>query len=38
MDRLLATTPHYEALLEEVVHKRNNPHDAAMGLLSRVRF
>jgi LAO/AO transport system kinase len=38
MDRLLATTPQYEELLDEVVHKRNNPHDAAMGLLSRVRF
>lgn len=38
MDRLLASTPNYEALLDDVVHKRNNPHDAAIGLLSRVRF
>ncbi|HEY2093866.1 MAG TPA: methylmalonyl Co-A mutase-associated GTPase MeaB [Thermoanaerobaculia bacterium] len=38
MERLLAASPNYEALLDEVVHKRNNPHDAAMGLLSRVRF
>src|SRR5438045_4587141 len=30
MERLLASTPHYEALLDEVVHKRNNPHDAAV--------
>jgi LAO/AO transport system kinase len=38
MERLLSASPNYEALLDEVVHKRNNPHDAAMGLLSRVRF
>jgi LAO/AO transport system kinase len=38
MERLLASTPNYEAVLDEVVHKRNNPHDAALGLLSRVRF
>ncbi|HEX7191077.1 MAG TPA: methylmalonyl Co-A mutase-associated GTPase MeaB [Thermoanaerobaculia bacterium] len=38
MARLLASTPNYEALLDDVVHKRNNPHDAALGLLSRVRF
>jgi LAO/AO transport system kinase len=34
MERLLASTPDYEALLDDVVHKRNNPHDAAMGLLA----
>jgi LAO/AO transport system kinase len=38
MERLLAGTSDYEALLDAVVHKRNNPHDAALGLLSRVRF
>jgi hypothetical protein len=38
MDRLLASTPNYEALLDDVVQKRNNPHDAALGLLSRVQF
>ena len=38
MERLLATTQNYDALLDDVVQKRNNPHDAAMGLLSRVRF
>jgi len=38
MERLLANTPDYETLLDEVVQKRNNPHDAAIGLLSRVRF
>ncbi|HEX3580184.1 MAG TPA: methylmalonyl Co-A mutase-associated GTPase MeaB [Thermoanaerobaculia bacterium] len=38
MERLLASTPNYEAVLDEVVQKRNNPHDAAIGLLSRVRF
>ncbi len=35
MERLLASTPNYEAMLDEVVQKRNNPHDAAMGLLAR---
>jgi LAO/AO transport system kinase len=38
MDRLLASTPNYEAVLDDVVQKRNNPHDAALGLLSHVRF
>jgi LAO/AO transport system kinase len=28
----------YEALLEDVLRKRNNPHDAAESLLARVRF
>lgn len=28
----------YEALLEDVLRKRNNPHDAAEGVLGRVRF
>lgn len=38
MERIIATTPEYEAMLDDVLHKRNNPHDAAMGVLSRVRF
>ncbi|HEY2323232.1 MAG TPA: methylmalonyl Co-A mutase-associated GTPase MeaB [Thermoanaerobaculia bacterium] len=38
MERLLASTANYEAMLDEVVQKRNNPHDAAAGMLSRVRF
>ena len=28
----------YDALLDDVLHKRNNPHDAAMGLLDRVKI
>ena len=28
----------YEELLEDVLRKRNNPHDAAEGVLERVRF
>jgi LAO/AO transport system kinase len=28
----------YEDLLEDVLRKKNNPHDAAEGVLSRVRF
>jgi len=41
MDRLIGGTlsrSDYEQLLEHVVHKRNNPHDAAIELLSRVKF
>jgi len=38
MDRLIASTQNYEALLDDVVQKRNNPHDAAIGPLSRVKF
>jgi LAO/AO transport system kinase len=41
MDRLIGGTiarEEYEDLLEEVLRKRNNPHDAAEGVLSRVTF
>jgi LAO/AO transport system kinase len=32
------TRAEYEDLLEDVLRKKNNPHDAAEGVLSRVRF
>jgi LAO/AO transport system kinase len=39
MERLLAGgSETYEQLLEDVLSKRNNPHDAAEGVLARVRF
>src|SRR3954469_4985883 len=41
MDRLIGGTvprAEYEALLEDVLRKRNNPHDTAESVLSRVRF
>jgi LAO/AO transport system kinase len=41
MDRLIGGTiarEEYEDLLEEVLRKRNNPHDAAEGVLARVTF
>jgi LAO/AO transport system kinase len=41
MDRLIGGTvsrEEYESLLEDVLRKRNNPHDAAEGVLGRVRF
>jgi LAO/AO transport system kinase len=39
MERLLAGgSESYEQLLEDVLSKRNNPHDAAEGVLARVRF
>jgi LAO/AO transport system kinase len=41
MDRLIGGTisrDEYEALLEDVLCKRNNPRDAAEGVLGRVRF
>ena len=41
MKRLIGGTisrEEYEALLEDVLHKRNNPHDAAEGVLRKVRF
>jgi LAO/AO transport system kinase len=38
IEQIIATTPEYNALLDDVLHKRNNPHDAAMGVLSRIRF
>ena len=36
MDRLLASTPNFEQILDDVLRKRNNPHDAAEDVLRRV--
>ena len=41
MERLIGQTmtrDAYEAMLDDVLHKKNNPHDAADGVLGRVRF
>ncbi|HEX6100873.1 MAG TPA: methylmalonyl Co-A mutase-associated GTPase MeaB [Thermoanaerobaculia bacterium] len=41
MERLIGGTigrEEYESLLEDVLRKRNNPHDAAEGVLGRVSF
>ena len=41
MERLIGGTiprEEYEELLEDVLRKRNNPHDAAEEILGRVRF
>lgn len=41
MERLIGgtiTRDAYESLLEDVLRKRNNPHDAAEDVLARVRF
>jgi LAO/AO transport system kinase len=41
MDRLIGGTierADYERLLDDVLRKRNNPHDAADGVLGRLRF
>jgi LAO/AO transport system kinase len=41
MSRLIGGTlprEEYESLLDDVLHKRNNPHDAAESVLGRVRF
>jgi LAO/AO transport system kinase len=38
MDRILAVTDNYEQILDDVLQKKNNPHDAAEGVLKRVRF
>jgi LAO/AO transport system kinase len=41
MDRLIGgamTRADYEQILEDVLRKRNNPHDAAEGMLRRVTF
>ena len=41
MERLVGQTiskDEYESLLEDVLHKRKNPHDAAEGVLRKVRF
>jgi LAO/AO transport system kinase len=36
MDRLLAATPNFDQILDEVLRKHNNPHDAAEDVLRRV--
>jgi LAO/AO transport system kinase len=41
MERIIGKTmtrEHYDALLDDVLRKKNNPHDAAEGILSRVQF
>jgi LAO/AO transport system kinase len=41
MEQLIGGTiprEEYESLLEDVLRKRNNPHDAAEGVLARVKF
>jgi putative protein kinase ArgK-like GTPase of G3E family len=41
MDRLIGATitrEAYEQLLDDVLRKRNNPHDAAESVLNRVKF
>jgi LAO/AO transport system kinase len=38
MDRILAVTDNYEQILDDVLQKKNNPHDAAEGVLKRVTF
>ncbi|HEX7681824.1 MAG TPA: methylmalonyl Co-A mutase-associated GTPase MeaB [Thermoanaerobaculia bacterium] len=38
ISRLLAATPDFNAILDDVLHKRNNPHDAAEALLARASF
>ncbi len=41
MERLIGgtvTREEYESLLEDVLRKKNNPHDAAEGVLARVTF
>jgi LAO/AO transport system kinase len=41
MERLIGgalTREQYEQLLDDVLQKKNNPHDAAEGVLGRVRF
>lgn len=38
MDRIVKSTPNYDAILEDVLRKRNNPHDAAESVLGRVTF
>ena len=36
MNRLMMATPNFDEILDDVVHKRNNPHDAAEDVLRRV--
>jgi LAO/AO transport system kinase len=36
MNRLMVATPNFDEILDDVLHKRNNPHDAAEDVLRRV--
>jgi LAO/AO transport system kinase len=36
MQRVMIATPNFDEILEEVVRKRSNPHDAAEDVLRRV--
>jgi LAO/AO transport system kinase len=36
MNRLMSATPNFDEILDDVLHKRNNPHDAAEDVLRRV--
>jgi LAO/AO transport system kinase len=36
MNRLMMASPNFDQILDDVVHKRNNPHDAAEDVLRRV--
>src|SRR5262249_53102079 len=36
MNRLMIATPNFDEILEDVLRKRNNPHDAAEDVLRRV--
>jgi LAO/AO transport system kinase len=38
MRRLMGVTTNYDAILEDVLRKRNNPHDAAEEMLGRITF
>jgi hypothetical protein len=38
MKRLMDVTTNYDAILDDVLSKRNNPHDAANAMLDRVKI
>jgi len=38
MHRLMTVTTNFDAILEDVLRKRSNPHDAAESMLGRVKF
>jgi LAO/AO transport system kinase len=38
LKRLMDVMTNYDSILDDVLQKRNNPHDAAEGMLGRVRF
>jgi LAO/AO transport system kinase len=38
MGRILGVTENYDQIIDDVLRKRNNPHDAAEGVLARVTF